>query len=161
MVAPYDKDNVATRCDFLWDNGDQVGEPVCTGQSAWHLEMLAGYGIKPGFEVFGIFRLGLALPKNPTENQPLPRQVGVGIKVYAPKEGLFKIGFGVAPLFDFSDYGKGSDFSYDFVIHVPIQAQFDIVPWFGAYLQVSPNISFISAFRLEFTGGLGVQARFP
>jgi hypothetical protein len=161
MVAPYDKDSDGTMCGYVTDNGDTVGEPVCTGQSAWHLDMLAGYGVIPGLEVFAIFRLGLAQPKNPTENQPLPRQIGAGIKVYTPKDGLFKIGFGVAPLFDFSDYGSGADLGYDFVIHVPIQAQFDFIPWFGAYLQVSPNISFISSFRLEFTGGLGVQARFP
>jgi hypothetical protein len=160
LVAPYDKNDKDKMCEESDDDPNQ-GEPVCTGRSGWHLDMLGGYGIFPGFEVFAIFRLGLEQPSSGgLINQPKTRQIGAGVKVYTPSDGLFKIGFGIAPLFDFSDHG-GADVGYDFVVHVPIQAHFDFVRWFGAYLQISPNISFISEFRLEFTGGLGVQGRFP
>lgn len=158
MVAPYDKNDPDKMCAETPGTNGEEGEPVCTGRSGFHIDMLGGFGLLPGFEVFAIFRLGLETPAG--ENQPKVRQIGAGIKVYSPKDGLFKIGFGVAPLFDFSDRG-GADIGYDFVIHVPIQAQFDFNPWVGAYVQVSPNISFVSEFRLEFTGGIGVQGRFP
>ena len=78
---------------------------------------------------------------------------------YSPSDGLFKIAFGVAPLFDFT--ARETDTKYDFLIHVPIAAHFDFVPWFGAYIQAAPNISFISEFKLDVTFGLGVQGRFP
>ncbi|MCP4604121.1 MAG: hypothetical protein GY847_26965 [Proteobacteria bacterium] len=160
MVAPYDKDDEDKMCKKASD--EEGGEPVCTGRSGFHLDMLGGFGVLPGLEVFAIFRLGLEQPSSSgLTNQPKVRQIGAGIKIYTPKDGLFKIGFGVAPLFDFSNHGGGADIGYDFIIHVPIQAQFDINPWFGAYVQLSPNISFISEFRLEFTGGIGVQGRFP
>ncbi|MCP4674824.1 MAG: hypothetical protein GY854_04785 [Deltaproteobacteria bacterium] len=166
LVAPYDdnKDDENKMCKLKEDgNGDEIeGEPVCTGRSGFHLDMLGGYGVLPGFEVFAIFRLGLEQPSGDgLLNQPKIRQIGAGVKIYSPKDGLFKIGIGVAPLFDFSNHGGGANIGYDFIIHVPIQAQFDFVPWFGAYAQVSPNISFVSEFRLEFTGGIGVQGRFP
>ncbi len=160
MVAPYDKDDPDKRCADDKEEPEQ-GEPLCSGRSGWHLDMLAGYGLKPGFELFAIFRLGLEQPSgNGLRNQPKVRQVGAGIKIYTPKEGLFKLAFGVAPLFDFSNRGD-IDLRPDFVIHVPIAAHFDIYPWFAAFAQVSPNISFISEFRLEFTGGIGLQGRFP
>jgi len=166
LVAPYGdgKDDEDKMCKLKEDGseGETEGEPVCTGRSGFHLDMLGGFGVLPGFEIFAIFRLGLEQPTGDgLLNQPKIRQIGAGVKIYSPKDGLFKIGIGVAPLFDFSSHGGGADIGYDFIIHVPIQAQFDFVPWFGAYLQVSPNISFVSEFRLEFTGGIGVQGRFP
>ncbi len=164
LVAPRDKNDEDKMCKLKesGSDGEIDGEPVCTGRSGFHLDMLGGFGVLPGFEVFAIFRLGLEQPTGDgLLNQPKIRQIGAGVKIYSPKDGLFKIGIGVAPLFDFSDHGGGADIGYDFIIHVPIQAQFDFVPWFGAYLQVSPNISFVSEFRLEFTGGIGVQGRFP
>jgi hypothetical protein len=158
MVAPYDKNDPEKMCAVTPGTEGAEGEPVCTGRSGFHIDMLGGFGLLPGFEIFAIFRLGLERPAG--ENMPKTRQIGAGVKIYSPKDGLFKIGFGVAPLFDFSNRG-GADLGYDFVIHVPIQAQFDFNPWIGAYLQVSPNISFVSEFRLEFTGGIGAQGRFP
>jgi hypothetical protein len=163
MVAPYDKDVPEKMCKKAENNTDTnpEGEAVCMGRSGWHMDMLGGYGVIPGLDIFAIFRLGFETPSaEGMTNQPLVRQVGVGLKVHSPAEGLFKIGFGVAPLFDFSDHG-GADIGYDFIIHVPIQVHFDIVQWFGAFLQVSPNISFVSEFRLEFTGGIGIEGRFP
>jgi hypothetical protein len=160
MVVPWDKDDPEKRCATKPDEPNR-GEPICSGRSGWHLDMLLGYGLKPGFELFAIFRLGLEQPSgNGLEHQPKVRQVGAGLKIYTPKDGLFKLAFGVAPLFDFSNRGN-IDVRPDFVIHVPIAAHFDIFPWFGAYAQVSPNFSFVSEFRLEFTGGIGVQGRFP
>lgn len=159
LVAPYDKDDPRKRCDTTPGTNGSEGEPVCTGRSGFHFDLLGGYGILPGLEVFLMLRLGVERPGG--DNMPKSRQLGAGIKIYSPKDGLFKIGFGIAPLFDFSSRPSGADIGYDFVIHVPIQAQFDIVRWFGAYAQLSPNISFISEFRLEFTGGIGVQGRFP
>lgn len=159
IVAPYDKDDVSKRCAVTSGTNGTEGEPVCTGRSGFHFDVLGGYGVLPGLEVFLIARLAAERPDG--ENMPKTRQLGAGVKIYSPKNGFFKIGFGIAPLFDFSDRPKGADIGYDFVIHVPIQAQFDIVRWFGAYAQLSPNISFISEFKLEFTGGIGVQGRFP
>jgi hypothetical protein len=158
MVAPYDKNDEDKACSKLKpdDSGDLAGDPVCTGRSGFTLDILGGYGVLPGFEVFLMFRQGL---ESPQLARPRVEQIGAGVKIYSPSDGLFKVGFGVAPLFDFS--GRKVDLGYDFVIHVPIEAQFDFVPWFGAYLQVAPNISFITEFRLDITGGLGVQGRFP
>ena len=162
LVAPYDKDALNRRCQNSEDNPGPEGEPVCSGRSGWHLDMSAGYGLKPGLELFLLFRLGLERPDNDgLLNQPKARQLGLGVKIYSPKDGFFKIGFGAALLVDFSDHGPAAGVRNDLVIHVPIQAQFDIFPWFGPYAQISPNISFISEFRLEFTGGIGVQGRFP
>ena len=161
LVAPYDKDDPDKRCADSEDEPGQ-GEPLCGGRVGWHLDMLAGYGLKPGLELFLMFRLGLERPDgNGLMNQPKTRQLGVGIKVYTPKDGFFKMGFGVAPLFDFSNRGGNIGVTNDLVLHVPIQALFDIYPWFGAYAQVAPNLSFIQEFRVEFTGGIGLQGRFP
>jgi hypothetical protein len=160
MVAPYSKDDPNKRCADDPDDPTR-GEPLCSGRSGWHLDMLLGYGLKPGLELYAIFRLGLEQPSGDgLQHQPKVRQVGAGIKIYTPKDGLFKLAFGVAPLFDFSNRG-GIDLRPDFVIHVPIAAHFDILPWFAAYAQLSPNLSFVAEFRLEFTGGIGVQGRFP
>ncbi|MDD5309578.1 MAG: hypothetical protein PHU25_19850 [Deltaproteobacteria bacterium] len=158
MVAPYDKNDEDKACSERKpdDSGQLAGDPVCTGRSGVTLDILGGYGVLPGFEVFVMFRQGL---ESPALARPRGEQIGAGVKIYSPSDGLFKIGFGVAPLFDFS--GRKADLGYDFVVHVPIQAQFDFVPWFGAYVQVAPNISFITEFRLDITGGLGVQGRFP
>jgi hypothetical protein len=159
FVAPYDKDDENKRCGDWEDTSDpteQAGPAICTGRSAWHFDFLGGFGLMPGFEVFAMFRLGVSAPTEFTAN---PRQIGVGVKVYTPDDGLFKIGFGVAPMFDFSTrYG---DLGNDFLIHVPILAQFDFVPWFGSYLQVAPNISFVTEFKIDITAGIGVQGRFP
>jgi hypothetical protein len=53
------------------------------------------------------------------------------------------------------------DVGYDLVIHVPIAFHFDFVEWVGAYLQIAPNISFFSEFRLDISAAVGVQGRFP
>ncbi len=161
LVAPYDKNEPDKLCAPDPENPGR-GKAVCSGRAGWHLDMLAGYGVKRGLELFLMFRLGLERPdSNGLVNQPKARQIGPGIKVYTPKDGFFKIGFGIAPLIDFSNRGEGVPRRVDLVIHVPIQAQFDIFPWFGAYVQVAPNFSFIQEFRLELTGGIGVQGRFP
>ncbi len=162
LVAPYHKDAWDKRCKNNAEEGGIEGEPVCSGRSGVHLDMQAGYGLKPGLELFLLFRLGLERPDNDgLLNQPKARQLGLGVKVYNPKDGFFKIGFGAALLVDFSDRGSTAGIRNDLIVHVPIQAQFDILPWVGPYAQVAPNISFISEFRLEFTGGIGVQGRFP
>jgi hypothetical protein len=155
MVAPYDKDVPEKACG--WEESGE-GEPVCSGRSPMHLDILAGFGVKDGLEIFAMFRTSLP---DPGVSEFLPEQtryLGAGIKTYSPSDGLFKIAFGVAPLFDFSK--RDSD-AKDFVIHVPIAAHFDFIPWLGAYAQVSPNISFISEFKLDISLGIGVQGRFP
>jgi hypothetical protein len=160
MVAPYDKNDPDKACGWQASNNtntaDGEGEPVCSGRSGFHLDFLGGFGVTDGIEVFAMFRLGV---EQPDERLPETRLIGAGIKVYTPSDGLFKIGFGVAPLFDFSER-RAAD-SYDFMIHVPIAAHFDFVPWFGTYLQVAPNISFVTEFKIDITAGLGVQGRFP
>ena len=159
MVAPYDKNVPEKACG--WEDGGAAsgeGKPVCSGRSPMHLDILAGFGVKDGLEVFAMFRTSLP---DPGVSEFLPAQtryIGAGIKTYSPSDGLFKISFGVAPLFDFSQ--RESD-AKDFVIHVPIAAHFDFIPWLGAYAQVSPNISFISEFKLDISLGIGVQGRFP
>lgn len=158
MVAPYDKDDPEKMCAAKEGEGDEEGEALCTGRSGVHLDFLAGYAVRPGFELFGIFRLGLERPDGP--NAPLTRQLGAGLRVYSPSDGLFKMSIGVAPLFDFSDR-KSDAIGKDLVFHVPIGAQFDFIPWLGAYAQVAPNVSFFSEFRIDITAGVGVQGRFP
>lgn len=164
LVAPYDKNDPKKACSEVEydENGDPDGDPVCFGRSTMHLDILGGFAPLSGFEVFLMVRLGLEAPDK-ARNQS--RWIGAGVKKYTPEEGLFKIGIGIAPLFDFSET-KGAEsakeaIGYDFVIHVPIQFQFDFVKWVGAYLQVAPNISFVSEFRLDISGGIGVQGRFP
>ena len=80
-------------------------------------------------------------------------------------ERTLKIGIGVAPMFDFSAHATplhdSVDFGYAFVIHVPIQFQFDIVRWVGVYAELAPNISFITEVRFDISAGIGVQGRFP
>jgi len=158
LVAPKDKNDPDRACGWKTGDGGEVeGEAVCTGRSSVFLEILAGYGIVPRVEVFAILRLGL---EGPERGRTQPRQVGAGIKVYSPADGLFKIGLGVAPLFDFSErYPK--DLGYDFAIHVPIQFQFDILRWVGVYLELAPNVSFVTELRFEIAAGVGVQGRFP
>jgi hypothetical protein len=160
MVAPYkdNKNDPATACGPVKtdSNGEPEGEPVCSGLSPLHLDFLGGFGFTDGMEVFLMFRLGLHSLNEYVEPQ---RLIGAGIKAYSPRDGLFKIAFGVAPLFDFTE--RATDTKYDFLIHVPIAAHFDFLPWLGSYLQVAPNISFISEFKLDITFGIGVQGRFP
>lgn len=160
LVAPYEKNDPDKACGWKASNNtnkpEGEGEPVCSGRSPFHLDFLGGFGVTDGIEVFAMFRLGV---EPPAERVPETRLIGAGIKVYSPSDGLFKIAFGVAPLFDFSE--RRVEDAYDFVIHVPIAAHFDFVPWFGAYLQVAPNISFITEFKMDITAGLGVQGRFP
>jgi len=161
LVGPYDKNDPEKACAPVEydENGDPDGDPVCFGRSTMHLDILGGFAPLSGFEVFVMTRLGLESPTtdDPARNQS--RWIGAGIKKYTPEEGLFKIGIGIAPLFAFSE--SKLDVGYDFVIHVPIAFHFDFVKWFGAYLQVAPNISFVSEFRLDISGGVGVQGRFP
>ncbi len=158
MVAPYDKDDPEKMCAVKEGEGDEEGEPFCTGRSGVHLDFLAGYGVRPGLELFAIFRLGLE--RSGGRNAPLTRQLGAGLRVYTPSDGLFKMSIGLAPLFDFSDR-KSDALGKDLVFHVPIGAQFDFLPWLGAYAQVAPNVSFFSEFRFDITMGAGVQGRFP
>lgn len=164
LVAPKEKNDPQRSCEtetLTGENGYE-GKPICVGRSAMHLEFLGGYGVLPRFEVFAIFRLGVEQPENGRFSE---RQIGAGVKIYSPADGLFKIGIGVAPLFDFSERASAVDdhvdLGYDFVIHVPIQFQFDIVRWVGVYAELAPNISFITEVRLDISMGIGVQARFP
>jgi hypothetical protein len=154
LTAPYDKNDPDKMCG--WDDIKNESEPVCTGRSGWHMDFLAGFGVKAGLELLLMYRQGL---EGPSEGNPQQRRFGAGIKAYKPADGLFKLGFGIVPLFDFSNRKSGD--AKDFVIHIPILAQFDIVRWFGAYAQVAPNLSFISEFRLDINFGIGVQGRFP
>lgn len=157
LVAPYNKNDEDEACsEVTMDQGEPDGDPVCFGRSTMHLDILGGFAPLSGFEVFLMTRLGM---ESPTRARDQSRWIGAGIKKYTPEEGLFKIGIGIAPLFSFS--GTNVDLSYDFVIHVPIAFHFDFVKWFGAYLQIAPNISFVSEFRLDISGGIGVQGRFP
>lgn len=158
LVAPYDKNDEDKACSpVTYDsNGDPDADPVCFGRSTMHLDILGGFAPLSGFEVFVMTRLGL---ESPTRSRDQSRWIGAGVKKYTPEEGLFKIGIGIAPLFAFS--GTNVDVGYDFVIHVPIAFHFDFVKWFGAYLQIAPNISFVTEFRLDISAGIGVQGRFP
>jgi hypothetical protein len=157
LVAPYNKNDEDEACsEVTMDQGEPDGDPVCFGRSTMHLDILGGFAPLGGFEVFVMTRLGLEAP---TRARDQSRWIGAGVKKYTPEEGLFKIGIGIAPLFAFS--GTNVDVGYDFVIHVPIAFHFDFVKWFGAYLQIAPNISFVTEFRLDISGGIGVQGRFP
>jgi len=163
LVAPYDKNDPDKACsDLTTDpndpNAGPEGDPVCAGRSPMHLDFLGGFGVKEGLEVFAMFRLGMPDPAADDHLPTQTRYLGAGIKTYSPEDGLFKISFGVAALFDFSN--RRSE-TYDFVIHVPIAAHFDFIPWLGAYLQVAPDISFIAEFKLDITAGVGLQGRFP
>ena len=51
MVAPYDKNDPQKMCEVTPGTGGQEGEPVCTGRSGFHLDMLGGFGVLPGFEI--------------------------------------------------------------------------------------------------------------
>lgn len=155
MVAPYDKNDPGKACG-VDENGE--GEPVCTGRSTWYLDFLGGFGVRPGMELVLMYRQGV---ESAGLGNPQTRRFGAGVKFYKPADTFFKIGFGIIPLFDFSKRQTGSDEKGDFVIHIPILAQFDIIRWFGAYAQVAPNISFVSEFRFDINFGFGVQARFP
>jgi hypothetical protein len=160
LVAPKDKNDPLRACGF--NEGGSDGKAVCVDRSSMRLELLGGYGVLPRFEVFAIFRLGLEAPAPGRIDE---RQIGAGVRVYSPADGLFKIGIGIAPLFDFSEHASPGhshvDRGYDFVIHVPIQFQFDIVRWVGVYAELAPNISFVTEFRLDISAGIGVQGRFP
>jgi hypothetical protein len=160
MVAPYDKNDPDKACGWTESSNSNTpegeGEPLCAGRSPFHLDFLGGFGVTDGIEVFAMFRLGV---EPPGERQPETRLIGAGIKVYSPSDGLFKVAFGAAPLFDFSE--RRVEGAYDLVIHVPFALHFDFVPWFGAYAQVAANVSFITEFKFDITGGLGLQGRFP
>ncbi|MCU0665033.1 MAG: hypothetical protein MUC50_22260 [Myxococcota bacterium] len=156
LVAPYDKDDPDRMCGpdkSTHDTSD--GAAVCTGLSAWHVDVSGGFAPLPGFEVFAIARLGLGSSDRYTPNT---RQLGLGIKGYTPSESLFKLSVGIAPLFDFSQRRSEEK---DFGIFVPLAAHFDFLPWLGSYIQTAPIFSFVSEFRLELSVGLGVQGRFP
>jgi len=152
IVAPYEKNDPIKACSDI-DSKDG-GDPVCSGRSGTHMDLLGGFGVTSGMEIFAMLRLGL---EDQARARPQNRMLGAGIKVYSPHDGFFKIGFGVAALFDFS---KRQVDTYDFMIHVPALAQFDINPWFAPYIQVSPNISFVTEFRMEILAGIGIQGRF-
>jgi hypothetical protein len=154
MVAPYDKNDKDKACGYNAEKDEY--EPVCSGRSGMHFDFLAGFGLKKGFELVLMYRQGVESLK---AGRPKPMMFGAGFKLYKPADGLFKMGFGVIPLFDFSK--RTDEGAKDFVIHVPILAQFDFVRWFGAYLQIAPNVSFISEFRFDINFGVGVQGRFP
>jgi hypothetical protein len=49
----------------------------------------------------------------------------------------------------------------DVTVRPLVGLQFDFIRWAGAYLQISPTISFIRALHFAFDGGLGLQFRFP
>ncbi|MBN2802976.1 MAG: hypothetical protein JXR91_07765 [Deltaproteobacteria bacterium] len=153
MTVPYDKNDPNKACGY---DSNNEGEPFCTGRSSMFFDFLAGFGVIKGLELVFMYRQGL---EQPEIGKPQPRFIGAGIKAYKPSDGLFKIGIGVIPLFDFSK--RDVDLGADFVIHVPILAQFDIVRWFGAYAQIAPNISFVNEFKFDINFGIGVQARFP
>lgn len=153
MVAPYDKNDPLKACGY---DDDGQSEPVCTGRSGMHLDFLGGFGVKEGLEIVAMYRQGL---EDPQRGRPQARFIGAGFKIYKPADGLFKLAFGVIPLFDFSE--RSGMEGQDFVIHIPIAAHFDIVRWFGAYAQLAPNISFVSEFRFDINFGFGVQGRFP
>ncbi|MBN2529062.1 MAG: hypothetical protein JXR76_21915 [Deltaproteobacteria bacterium] len=160
MVAPYDKNDPRKACGY--EDGDEgnpdASEPVCTGRSSWYMDFLGGFGVRPGLELLFMYRQGL---ESPGPGNPQTRRIGAGFKFYKPADTLIKMGFGIIPLFDFSKRTEGSAENGDFVIHVPILLQFDIVRWFGAYGQVAPNISFVSEFRFDINFGIGIQGRFP
>ena len=155
MVAPYDKDNETKACGY---NEDGEGEPVCTGRASWYMDFLAGFGVRPGLELLFMYRQGA---ESPGLGNPQTRRIGGGFKIYRPSDSLIKMGFGLIPLIDFSERPAGADTTIDFVIHIPILLQVDVMRWFGAYAQVAPNISFISEFRFDINFGIGIQGRFP
>lgn len=156
MVAPYEKDDPARACSEPDDSGDR--DPVCSGRSSWYMDFLAGFGVRPGLELLFMYRQGV---ESPSFGSPQTRRIGGGFKIYKPSGSLIKMGFGVIPLFDFSDRREGASENGDFVIHIPILLQVDIIRWLGVYGQVAPNISFVSEFRFDINFGIGVQGRFP
>ena len=153
FAAPYDKNDPAKACGY-----DKRGESqaVCSAASALHLDILGGYGLTPGIELLVLYRQGL---QSAELGRPLLRLLGAGVRFYVPAASLFKMGVGVVPMVDLSKR-LHSD-ARDFLLHIPISAQWDFVRWFGLYLQVAPNFSFVSEFRFDLTYGLGVQGRFP
>jgi hypothetical protein len=153
IAAPYDKNDPEKACGFD-DDGDS--KPVCSAASAMHLDFIGGFGITRGIELLLMYRQGV---QQPELGRPQLRLLGAGVKFYTPAQSLFKMGVGVVPMIDFSE--KTGVSSNDFVLHIPILAQWDFVRWFGLYLQAAPNFSFVSEFRLDLTYGIGVQGRFP
>ncbi|MBN2719333.1 MAG: hypothetical protein JXX14_26015 [Deltaproteobacteria bacterium] len=155
MVAPYDKNDPHKACGY---NEDDESEPVCTGRSSWYMDFLGGFGVRPGLELVLMFRQGV---EGAELGSPQTRRFGGGFKIYKPSDTLVKMGFGIIPLFDFSERHPQSDAANDFVIHIPILLQVDVVRWLGVYAQVAPNMSFISEFRFDINFGIGIQGRFP
>lgn len=155
MVAPYDKNDEKKLCGY---NDDNEPEPLCTGRSSWYLDFLGGFGVRPGLELVVMYRQGV---ESAGLGNPQTRRFGGGVKFYKPADSLVKMGFGIIPLFDFSERPDGQESRGDFVIHIPILLQVDIIRWFGAYGQIAPNISFVSEFRFDINFGIGIQARFP
>ncbi|MBN2343653.1 MAG: hypothetical protein JXX29_21980 [Deltaproteobacteria bacterium] len=155
MVAPYEKNDPEKACGYDENN---EAEPVCTGRSTWYMDFLGGFGVRPGLELLFMYRQGV---ETASLGNPQLRRMGGGFKFYKPADTLVKMGFGVILLGDFSKRTEGSEENGDFVIHIPISLQVDVVRWFGVYGQIAPNISFVSEFRFDINFGFGIQGRFP
>jgi hypothetical protein len=134
----------------------QEGKDFCTSRLPAFMDIQAAYGVTRGLSVITDFRVGLE--QDFTHSRPLA--IAPGIKAYIDPEGLAKFFATIQLAFDLTGQAAGAS-QLDVGIRNANGLQFDLMRFFGVFVQFGETIAFRRFFRFELDLAVGLEGRFP
>ncbi|MEZ4257051.1 MAG: hypothetical protein R3A78_15285 [Polyangiales bacterium] len=135
-----------------------TGSNICGRFKKAISEYELSFGLSDGFELTGLFRMGLAKDEI---SGSLPMGMGFGFRSYTSPKSIFKFYLGLKAMIDFTSSDLPGWKSTDFGGRGEVGIQFDIVRYVGIWGHIAESIMVVRNFAFITDLMAGVQVRFP
>ncbi|MEO8552185.1 MAG: hypothetical protein ABI678_19545 [Kofleriaceae bacterium] len=160
-IATYDSDY----CGVLDPSAKNGNAPVCTGRSAFALDLEPSYGVAHAIEL--VFGLHLGLERDfgatPAADGPRAFRLEPGARFFFSEAKHSKLFVQPTFVIDFTDYQKQAGGSYGTDIGVRALEGYwiDFHRSYGFYVYVGETAEFARWISAELDFGIGIQGRYP
>lgn len=153
IAARYSKSNPPCT-----DDPKKLNSSFCNRFMAPISEYELSFGLSDGFELTGLFRMGLS--KDDVSGS-LPVGFGFGFRSYTSPKSMFKFYLGVKGILDITNSDLPGWKSTDIGGRAEVGVQLDVLRYVGIWAHIAENIMVLRefAFVTDLLGG--VQVRFP
>jgi len=132
------------------------GKDFCTSRLPFFMDLQAAFGVTRSLSAIADVRIGLE--QDFTQSRPLA--FAPGLKAYIDAESLAKFFATIQLAFDFTSQEPGAR-GLDIGVRNANGLQFDLMRYFGVFVQFGETIAFRRFFRFELDLAAGIEGRLP